>query len=83
MRGLRVRGKSIKLIRRQYKVAATWESYGTFEIEANDKDDFLAKVKALRDDNDEIAIPENQKYVDATFVIEDDDLQLAVNDLLE
>lgn len=65
----------------KYKVGCTWEVCGEFEIEANDKKDFLDKIHELQHNSEHICLPTDSEYIDGSFEISGDYVQLSLNNL--
>ena len=66
---------------KKFKLPVSWEMSGEIEIEAEDQKDFMEKVEKYRENNDELGLPSNGEYIDASFVIADDDVILSMDDM--
>lgn len=62
-----------------YKVAVTWEMYGTLDIEANSWQEALEIANKTQDD---LPLPDDKTYVDASFRIDAESTQ-AINEYKE
>jgi 3-phosphoglycerate kinase len=54
-----------------WKIPVTWEVYGTVEIEAETLDE---AIKIFDETEDEISLPTDSEYVDASFKREDEEI---------
>jgi hypothetical protein len=59
-----------------FKIPVTWEVYGVVEIEAETLDEAIA---IFDDTEDQVALPTDWDYVDASFRREDEETVSALN----
>lgn len=59
-----------------FKIPVTWEVYGVVEIEAETLDE---AIKIFDDTEDQIGLPTDWDYVDASFRREDEETIGAIN----
>ena len=62
-----------------WKIPVTWEVYGTVEILAEDLDEAIAIFDLTED---EISLPLNSEYIDASFKRENEEICFANNIIL-
>ena len=54
----------------KFKIPVTYEMYGTVDVEA---DTLADAVKKANDDIDELPLPDDPSYVEASYQIQDED----------
>lgn len=64
----------IRKARKKYKVPVLFMSWGLVEVEAEDKEDLLKKLKDPDFVNEEMPLPDDQDYVEDSYEIDFDSL---------